>query len=326
MPFREGGPRQNRPQEARREKDYYERLGVGRDASQKTISEAFRALSKKLHTDTGEGNLEAMQEASEAYATLKNPEKRAVYDATRPLVARATASPDFGFSDIYSDVFGRSPRSRERTSTRNEPPKAPQEEKPKEKKEEPPKPPERLTPEQIKKEAIHLARGYASDYGSFIKKLKADNYSDVDNLVHEPEIEEEIKKRALSRAWEDAQSYGLTMKGWAEVGFDRSKIDSSPELLAIIHKKLLSDVPLPTMFGNQLREWERNNPAIRTADILAQPEILASIKHYADRARQEDADDIKRYGQSELMRDRWFNNFVKRWRDEAKIDVLTLGI
>ena len=63
-------------------KDYYQALGVDRDASADDIKKAYRKLAHKYHPDvSNEANAkEKFQEVGEAYETLKNPEKRAAYD------------------------------------------------------------------------------------------------------------------------------------------------------------------------------------------------------------------------------------------------------
>ena len=62
--------------------NYYEILGVGRDASAEEIKNAFRQLAKKYHPDSSgsEEDKERFQEIQEAYAVLSNPDKRKVYD------------------------------------------------------------------------------------------------------------------------------------------------------------------------------------------------------------------------------------------------------
>src|SRR5512141_1920911 len=63
-------------------KDYYEVLGVPRDATADAIKKGFRKLARKYHPDVSrEKDAEArMKEVNEAYAVLSDPEKRAAYD------------------------------------------------------------------------------------------------------------------------------------------------------------------------------------------------------------------------------------------------------
>jgi curved DNA-binding protein len=63
-------------------KDYYKIMGVARDASQDEIKRAYRKLARKYHPDVSkEANAEALfKDLGEAYAVLKDPEKRAAYD------------------------------------------------------------------------------------------------------------------------------------------------------------------------------------------------------------------------------------------------------
>ena len=63
-------------------KDYYSILGVDRDASADAIKSAYRKLARKYHPDVAKeaGTEERFKDVAEAYATLKDPEKRAAYD------------------------------------------------------------------------------------------------------------------------------------------------------------------------------------------------------------------------------------------------------
>ena len=60
-------------------RDYYEVLGVDRNADDATLKRAYRKLAKKYHPDTNPGDKDAeakFKEASEAYAALSDPDKR----------------------------------------------------------------------------------------------------------------------------------------------------------------------------------------------------------------------------------------------------------
>jgi curved DNA-binding protein len=123
-------------------KDYYETLGVPRDASADQIKKAFRKLARKYHPDVSkEPNAELrMKEINEANAVLSDPEKRAAYEALgsghtageefRPppdwdagfeFSGRGFSDSDAGdFSDFFSELFGRmgAPRPGERRGQR----------------------------------------------------------------------------------------------------------------------------------------------------------------------------------------------------------------
>ena len=112
-------------------RDYYEVLGVPRDADEAALKKAYRTLAKKYHPDTNQGNPEAeakFKEASEAYAVLSDPEKRRQYDQFGHAAFEGGAGGaggfggfDFGadmgdiFDDIFGDLFGGG-RSRSRAN------------------------------------------------------------------------------------------------------------------------------------------------------------------------------------------------------------------
>lgn len=95
-------------------KDYYDVLGVGRDASADDIKKAYRRLAMKFHPDRSQGEPEneaRFKEAKEAYEVLKDADKRAAYDRFgHEGVRGAAGGGGFGgaeaFSDIFGDVFG----------------------------------------------------------------------------------------------------------------------------------------------------------------------------------------------------------------------------
>jgi molecular chaperone DnaJ len=99
-------------------RDYYEALGVNRDASEEDIKKAYRKLAMKWHPDRNPDNPKAeerFKEAKEAYEVLTDPHKRPAYDqfghAGVDPSAAAGAGAGFGqgqagFGDIFSDIFG----------------------------------------------------------------------------------------------------------------------------------------------------------------------------------------------------------------------------
>jgi molecular chaperone DnaJ len=92
-------------------KDYYEILGVSRDASETDIKKAFRQLALKYHPDRNPDNKESedkFKEINEAYSCLIDPEKRAHYDrfGTAEGIGQAYSPFGAGFGDIFEDIFG----------------------------------------------------------------------------------------------------------------------------------------------------------------------------------------------------------------------------
>ncbi|MFP4021096.1 MAG: molecular chaperone DnaJ [Halanaerobium sp.] len=86
-------------------KDYYELLGVDRDADQKEIKRAYRKLAKKYHPDTNQDKdtSEKFKEISEAYEILSDPDKRARYDQYGH---SGINDQDFNFDDFARGGFG----------------------------------------------------------------------------------------------------------------------------------------------------------------------------------------------------------------------------
>ena len=104
-------------------RDYYEVLGVAKDADEAAIKKAYRQLAKKYHPDVNPGDKDAeekFKEVNEAYQTLSDPQKRASYDQFGPDGPQAGfggggfggfsgfegAGGFGGFEDIFSTIFG----------------------------------------------------------------------------------------------------------------------------------------------------------------------------------------------------------------------------
>ena len=106
-------------------RDYYETLGVSRDASDDEIKKAFRKLARKHHPDVAKDKAaaeEKFKEINEAYEVLSDPEKRQKYDALGPDWDQPGAGGGFGgagfpgggdfhfegtgFSDFFESLFG----------------------------------------------------------------------------------------------------------------------------------------------------------------------------------------------------------------------------
>ena len=104
---------------AENKRDYYEVLGVDKNADDATLKKAYRTLAKKYHPDMNPGDKEAekrFKEASEAYAVLSDPDKRRQYDQFGHAAFEGGAGGAGGFGgfdfnsgdmgDIFGDIFG----------------------------------------------------------------------------------------------------------------------------------------------------------------------------------------------------------------------------
>lgn len=89
-------------------RDYYEVLGVTRDADQKTIKDAFRQLALKYHPDRNKqpGASDRFKEIAEAYAVLGDPKNRAEYDAHRSGGVAGFSPEDFFGGTNFEDILG----------------------------------------------------------------------------------------------------------------------------------------------------------------------------------------------------------------------------
>jgi molecular chaperone DnaJ len=96
-------------------RDYYEVLGVGRDADEATLKSAYRKLAHQFHPDKNPGDKaaeEKFKELTEAYAVLSDGDKRARYDRFGHGAGGVPFEDAFGFggaaniNDIFGDIFG----------------------------------------------------------------------------------------------------------------------------------------------------------------------------------------------------------------------------
>lgn len=104
-------------------RDYYEILGVGREAGEEEIKKAYRTQALKFHPDRNPGDQEAeekFKEAAEAYEVLRDPEKRQIYDRYGHEGLKGTGFSGFGgfddifssFGDLFEEFFGTGRRRR----------------------------------------------------------------------------------------------------------------------------------------------------------------------------------------------------------------------
>jgi molecular chaperone DnaJ len=107
-------------------RDYYEVLGVAREADGREIKRAYRHLAIKYHPDRNPGDQEAeekFKEAAEAYEVLSDPDRRRMYDQFGHEGLKGTGFPGFTgvedifshFGDIFSDFFGFGAQASHRT-------------------------------------------------------------------------------------------------------------------------------------------------------------------------------------------------------------------
>ncbi|MCO7126344.1 molecular chaperone DnaJ [Sporolactobacillus shoreicorticis] len=110
-------------------RDYYEILGVSKDASKEEIKKAFRKLARKYHPDVNKDAdaPEKFKEVSKAYETLSDPQKRAQYDQFGEADpnqggfggAQGFSGADFGgFGDIFDQIFNGGSRRRDPNAPR----------------------------------------------------------------------------------------------------------------------------------------------------------------------------------------------------------------
>jgi len=107
-------------------RDYYEILGVSRDATDGDLKKAYRQLALQYHPDRNPGDAKAeerFKEISEAYSVLSDPEKRAHYDRFGTAGVAVDVS-DLGFGTLFDDLFegffGGGPRARRARAHRGE--------------------------------------------------------------------------------------------------------------------------------------------------------------------------------------------------------------
>jgi molecular chaperone DnaJ len=96
------------------EKDFYQTLGLPKDASESDVKKTYRKLARQYHPDSNPGDAKAeakFKEISEAFSVLSDAEQRKEYDAIKAMGsgARFTSGGQGaggGFEDVFSNIFG----------------------------------------------------------------------------------------------------------------------------------------------------------------------------------------------------------------------------
>ena len=89
--------------------DYYDTLGVTREASDEEIKKSFRQLARETHPDANPGDTAAearFREVAEAYEVLSDPQRRAAYDRGERLDTSGLFSSFAGIEDLLNSFFG----------------------------------------------------------------------------------------------------------------------------------------------------------------------------------------------------------------------------
>ncbi len=194
--------------------DYYERLGLQRNATKAEIIAAFRRLSVTYHPDKGGDNV-IFQYMSEAYATLKNNEKRNQYDNSG--------------TNARAGAHNRSQRAHEEAK-RKEQERIRREEAERIKK-------EILRKQQIRAIVEEVTKG-PYEYRHFIKNIQhLSDTEEPENFLELPEVFVVIKEQAINKAKHGVYLYDRFIKRWATEGnLKREIIDQDPDLMNEIRK------------------------------------------------------------------------------------------
>jgi len=91
--------------------NHYNVLGVSPSASEQEVKNAYRKKARSTHPDQG-GDVKEFQRVQEAYDTLKDKEKRFIYDNPRPHINAQQFSSTGNFADVFANMFGQQQRQR----------------------------------------------------------------------------------------------------------------------------------------------------------------------------------------------------------------------
>ena len=91
--------------------NHYNVLGVSPSASEQEVKNAYRKKARSTHPDQG-GDVKEFERVQEAYDTLKDKEKRFIYDNPRPHINAQQFSSTGNFADVFANMFGQQQRQR----------------------------------------------------------------------------------------------------------------------------------------------------------------------------------------------------------------------
>lgn len=274
--------------------DFYQRLGLSRDASQEDIKKAYRKIAQKYHPDVqvgGKDTTAILQVISEAYTELSNPEKKKKYDLktsyrSASSSSRSSTSSNFHrwyqdfekankqWNDDFDSKFGNWREARQE---------------------------EKKSPEQIKEEALKNAELGSYYFDSYIKNIKKEDFPGVQNFVNSPEIKAIILKTAISTLRTGLYYYDGYMSGWAkDAGFDRSSIDTSEEIRDIIKEVAITKAKEGVYWwGLYIKDVEKYGLGSKK-DLLKNEAILNTIRQESIRKAVEGA--------------YWYGQYLSDWK------------
>ena len=224
----------------------YNVLGVSSTATDEDIKAAHRKLVKKYHIDAG-GDQSAMRQLNAAWDILKDPDKRAAYDAANKLKT-ATGAAGGGFSN-FSGGFTTPPE-------------------------------DRMSPKMERELglAVFAANLGPTHFAEYLRQLEKKydlETGDIPSLLDHPQVIERVQSGAFTHAAVGAQRYGDLMKEWEKLGFNRFIIDAGPVIQGIITKGVnrLAAEKGPKEVGAYLNEWQKHNPHFNKEALLIRSDV-----------------------------------------------------
>lgn len=200
-------------------KDFYERLGISKTATEEEIKKAYRTLVQKYHPDKNPDNKESeefFKLIAEAYETLTDDDKKIKYDSSLLPQKNVTGS---NLDAWKESMRGYDPKSQLEVQSA-------------------------LT--KLIKRADYMKRQYSrsddSEIISFLEEGKAGKFGDFDVIVNAPEVQKVIIQYA-SEHLESPEIYTKYINLWTSHGnFDRSVVDTNEWIIGKLKNKLKYDI------------------------------------------------------------------------------------